>query len=106
MMGPQQVAQGALFYKFSIEEHVPDDHLVRLIDRFVDLSDIRRFLAPFYSSTGRPRALTEKDLAAAKAMLRDPEITVEDVARQLGVGSAAHYRHIPGGRSAVMESSK
>ena len=54
MMGPRQVAQGALFYEFSIEDHVPGDHFVRLIDRFVDLSDIRRFLAPYYSSTGRP----------------------------------------------------
>jgi len=54
MMGPRQVAQGALFYEFSIEDHVPDDHLLRQLDRFVDLSDIRRFLAPYYSSTGRP----------------------------------------------------
>lgn len=54
MMGPRQVAQGALFYAFSIEDHVPADHLLRRIDRFVDLSDIRRFLAPFYSSTERP----------------------------------------------------
>ena len=54
MMGPQQVAQGALFYNFSIEDHVPGGHLVRLIDRFVDLSDIRGFLAPYYSSNGRP----------------------------------------------------
>ena len=54
MMGPRQVAQGALFYAFSIEDHVPADHLLRRIDRFVDLSEIRRFLAPFYSATGRP----------------------------------------------------
>jgi transposase len=54
MMGSRQVAQGALFYRFSVEDHVPGDHLVRLIDRFVDLSDIRGFLAPYYSSTGRP----------------------------------------------------
>jgi transposase len=54
MMGPRQVAQGALFYDFSIEQHVPADHLLRRIDRFVDLSEIRRFLAPFYSATGRP----------------------------------------------------
>ena len=53
-MGPRQVAQGALFYEFSIEDHVPDDHLLRLLDRFVDLSDLRRILAPYYSSTGRP----------------------------------------------------
>ena len=54
MMGPRQVAQGALFYDLSIEDHVPADHLLRRSDRFVDLSDIRRFLTPFYSAIGRP----------------------------------------------------
>ena len=54
MMGARQQAQGALFYEFSLEDHVPGDHLLRLIDRFVDLSGIRGHLAPFYSSTGRP----------------------------------------------------
>ena len=54
MMGPRQVAQGALFYEFTIEDHVPPDHLLRSIDRFVDLADMRRHLAPFYSTTGRP----------------------------------------------------
>ena len=54
MIGPRQVAQGALFYEFSIEDHVPSDHLLRGIDRFVDLGDMRRHLAPFYSAIGRP----------------------------------------------------
>ena len=54
MLGPKQEAQGALFYEFSIEDHVPQDHLLRSIDRFVDLSSIRQHLAPFYSNTGRP----------------------------------------------------
>jgi transposase len=54
MMGPRQVAQGSLFYEFSLEDHVPPDHLLRSIDRFVNLGDMRRHLAPFYSSTGRP----------------------------------------------------
>jgi transposase len=54
MMGPRQVEQGALFYNFSLDTHVPTDHMLRSIDRFVDLSDLRRELAPFYSSTGRP----------------------------------------------------
>jgi len=43
-----------LFYEFSLEDHVPQDHLLRSIDRFVDLSDIRQYLAEFYSHTGRP----------------------------------------------------
>ena len=54
MLGPKQEAQGALFYEFSIEDHVPQDHLLRSIDRFVDLSNIRAYLADFYSHTGRP----------------------------------------------------
>jgi len=54
MMGPRQVEQAALFYEFSLDGHVPEDHLLRSIDRFVDLSELRRMLAPFYSSTGRP----------------------------------------------------
>ena len=41
MMGPKQEAQAALFYEFSLDDHVPQDHLLRSIDRFVDLSDIR-----------------------------------------------------------------
>jgi transposase len=54
MMGERAVAQEALFYSFNLERHVPADHLLRSIDRFVDLSDIREHLRPFYSETGRP----------------------------------------------------
>jgi transposase len=54
MMGPRQIDQAALFYEFSLERHVPATHLLRSIDRFVDLSEVRSHLAPFYSSTGRP----------------------------------------------------
>jgi transposase len=54
MMGERQVRQEALFYGFSLEEHVPSDHLLCSIDRFVELSDIRRHLEPFYSAVGRP----------------------------------------------------
>lgn len=54
MLGPKHEAQGALFYEFSIEDHVPQDHLLRSVDRFVDLSGIRQHLAPFYSNAGRP----------------------------------------------------
>src|SRR5512144_2765954 len=54
MMGERQVAQSALFYEFSLESHVPAGHMLRSIDRFVDLGEVRTHLAPFYSSTGRP----------------------------------------------------
>ena len=37
MMGERQVDQAKLFYEFSLERHVPQDHLLRAVDRFVDL---------------------------------------------------------------------
>jgi len=54
MMGPKQQAQPALFSEFSLVEHVPQDHLLRSIDRCADLSSIRAHLSDFYSHTDRP----------------------------------------------------
>ena len=54
MMGTKGGDQDRLFYSFNLDKHVPADHLLRLIDRFLDLSDLRRHLEPFYSHTGRP----------------------------------------------------
>ncbi len=53
-MGRKEESEAALFYDFCLEDHVPVDHLLRSVDRFVDLGDIRRYLAPFYSDIGRP----------------------------------------------------
>jgi hypothetical protein len=53
MMG-RQVEQAALFYEFSLETHVPADHRLRSIDRFVELGEVRRELTSFYSTLGRP----------------------------------------------------
>ena len=46
MMGERQVQQDALFYEFSLERHVPEKHLLRAIDRFVDLSGVRGIWRP------------------------------------------------------------
>ena len=74
MMGPRQVEQGVLFYNFSLDAHVPADHLLRSIDRFVDLSELRRELAPFYSTLGRPSIDPRADDPDAdhRLLLRDP----------------------------------
>lgn len=40
MLGPRQVDQAALFYEFSIEGHIPADHMLRAID---PLSICRQF---------------------------------------------------------------
>ena len=54
MMGEQRDKQQRLFYSFNLDEHVPADHLLRGINQYLDLSDLRAYLAPFYSHTGRP----------------------------------------------------
>src|SRR5437660_1658888 len=54
MMGERRVAQEHLFYEFPLERHVPETHLLRSIDGFVELGGLRRELAPFYSEMGRP----------------------------------------------------
>jgi transposase len=54
MMGQQAGIQDRLFYSFNLDHHVPADHLLRRIDRFLDLGGLRRHLASFYSHTGRP----------------------------------------------------
>jgi transposase len=54
MMGQQAGGQYQLFYSFNLDDHVPADHLLRGIDRFLDLGELRQHLAPFYSHTGRP----------------------------------------------------
>jgi len=53
MMG-QQPRVESLFYYFRLEDQISEDHLLRLIDRYVDFSFVRERLKNFYSSTGRP----------------------------------------------------
>jgi DNA invertase Pin-like site-specific DNA recombinase len=50
---------------------------------------------------GRPPALGDEDLAHAKALLRDPSITVAQVAKRLGVAPSTLYRALPGGRAGL-----
>src|SRR5829696_4868724 len=75
MMGERLVMQESLFYAFCFEDHVPSDHLLRSIDRFVDCSELRRPLAGFYSSTGRSSI--------------DPELMIRMllIGYNLGIGS-------------------
>jgi transposase len=54
MMGQNGGNQNRLFYSFNLDDQVPASHLLRGINQFLDLSDLRAYLAPFYSHTGRP----------------------------------------------------
>src|ERR1700757_5347595 len=50
----QQDRSEALFYYFRLEDQVPENHLLRLIDRYVSFSFVRERLRDSYSETGRP----------------------------------------------------
>ena len=53
-MGRLNRDQGQLFYSFSLDEAVPDDHPVRDIAAVLDLSWVHAELAPYYPQLGRP----------------------------------------------------
>jgi len=53
MMG-RQATKRELFVSISLEDYVPEDHLLRAVDRYLDLSEFRQSLAESYSHTGRP----------------------------------------------------
>src|SRR5215467_12133122 len=53
MMGHQSRAE-ALFYYFRLEDQVPENHLLRLIDKHVSFDFVRERLKESYSDTGRP----------------------------------------------------
>jgi transposase len=53
MMG-QHSRSESLFYYFRIEDQVPENHLLRLIDRHISFDFVRAKLKDSYSDTGRP----------------------------------------------------
>ena len=54
---------------------------------------------------GRPPALSADDLVQARAMLRDESISVQKIAERLGVAPSTLYRHLKGGRGAVLDTT-
>ena len=54
MMGRLPAGQNQLFYDFCLEKFVPEKHVVRALDQFLDFTEIRKHLAPYYSAIGRP----------------------------------------------------
>jgi DNA invertase Pin-like site-specific DNA recombinase len=54
---------------------------------------------------GRPPVLGPKEIQQAKAMLRDPNIMIAEVAERLGVAQSTLFRHLPGGRAGLAKES-
>ena len=80
MMGFQETP-ARLFYDFCLDEHVPFDHLLRGIDRRLDLANLRRSLKPFYSQMGRPSI--------------DPELGARDTRLGHLLRPPSGRRHVP-----------
>ena len=53
MMGQHDRCE-ALFYYFRLEDHIPENHLLRLIDKHISFAFVREKLKASYSDTGRP----------------------------------------------------
>jgi transposase len=53
MMG-QQPRRESLFYYFRLEDQIPEDHLLKRLDRCIDFRFVREPLRDTYSSIGRP----------------------------------------------------
>ena len=50
----EKEAEDQFIYNFRLENYVPDDHLLRLIDKHIDFSFIIEKVKHLYSHTGRP----------------------------------------------------
>ena len=51
MMGQRSAGQKQLFYSFNLDDHIPADHLLRGIARYLDLSELRRHLASLLATS-------------------------------------------------------
>src|ERR1700745_1342365 len=54
IMTGQHARSESLFYYFRIEDQVPENHLLRLLDRHISFDFVREKLKNSYSDTGRP----------------------------------------------------
>lgn len=52
---------------------------------------------------GRPPALTDKQMAMARTLLQNPDLSVKDVAAQLNTTVPTLYRYFPGGKGALLK---
>ncbi|OWV39203.1 recombinase family protein [Mameliella alba] len=66
---------------------------------FGALAEFERGIIRERTSAGLSAALAAADLAQAKALLADPDITVKQVAARMGVSVSTLYKHLPAARS-------
>jgi DNA invertase Pin-like site-specific DNA recombinase len=54
---------------------------------------------------GRPRSLDDTKLMVARALIADGQLSMAEVASQVGVAPSTLYRTLPGGRGALLQTS-
>ena len=69
MMG-MQTAPAQLFYDFCLDDHIPEDHLLRRIDRFLDLEKVRTRLRDLTLQHDLPYWRPHADLLTGVADIR------------------------------------
>ena len=55
---------------------------------------------------GRPKAMDDTKLKIAKALMADDQLSMSEIARQVGVAPSTLYRTLPGGRGMLLASSQ
>jgi DNA invertase Pin-like site-specific DNA recombinase len=102
------------YARVSTEEQELARSLKQLIETVEDLGAgnviCKRTLVGLQAARARCRlgdrspALAPKDRAAARAMLKDPELTVAEVARRQSVAASTLYRHLPRAHTAALDA--
>ena len=54
---------------------------------------------------GRPKSMDETKIKAAKAMLASGDMTVAEIAKQIGCSTSSLYRHVTNGRSGIQAAA-
>jgi hypothetical protein len=93
MMG-MQTAPAQLFYDFCLDHHVPEDHLLRRIDRFLDLEKVRTELKPFYSSIGNPGSTLDSPFGTYSRIIRGT-LAADDALKAQGQETRFRVRETP-----------
>ena len=57
MMGRQKDGQDQFLYQFRLEDYVPEDHLLRHIERVLDLQGLHKHWRPSIATLGDRRSI-------------------------------------------------
>src|SRR6478672_7629096 len=86
MMGDRLVMQESLFYQFRLDDHVPADHMLRAIDRFLDLDGFAVDASLIAADANKQRSVSSaehtdwRSLATSRRAVREYLDTLDQAA--------------------------